>query len=115
MYTYGGDEFEFAFGEAESGFPSIDPDSETDIYIFVLVSTPERESPIPTDTSETDNWVSTHEHTGNYMALILGWMFAHSIQGEAIGNLTDRSGNFTRLHTRDMYEVFMRTSVNPEF
>jgi hypothetical protein len=81
----------------------------------VLVSTPERESPIPTDTSETDNWVSTHEHTGNYMALILGWMFAHSIQGEAIGNLTDRSGNFTRLHTRDMYEVFMRTSVNPEF
>lgn len=116
QYTFDGseDKHEVASvtGPAQDGFPRVENTGETDVYIFVLLINPEKPSPVPTDAQSATSWYKpNYEHTGNYVAVILGWMFADAFAGEAIGNLASVEGDFVRLHVRDLYELLMRAGI----
>lgn len=114
MHSYDGTDDDFGLAESEKGFPRLDPSDDTDVFIFVLVTKPGKPSPIPSDPEEATGWAATEEYTGDWLALILGWMFADAIRGEAVGNLVQVSGRFTRLHLRDLYELFFRAGISPK-
>jgi hypothetical protein len=114
IHSYESDDEGIPLGPAEEGFPSVNPADDTDVFIFVLLNKPEIPAPVPSDPAEAAGWANTHEHTGDYIASILGWMFADEFEGEAIGNFIQMDGNFTRLQTRDLYELLLRSGIAPK-
>ena len=114
MYSYDSAKDDLGLGESEEAFPSLDPSDDTDVFIFVLVTKPGKPSPIPSDPTDATGWATTKQHTGDWLALILGWMFADAVRGEAVGNLVHITGGFTRLHLRDLYELFLRAGIPPK-
>jgi hypothetical protein len=112
-YAYVGSEDEVPLGPSEKGFPTVDSDSESDVFIFVLLHTPEKPPPYPDRVEEsTMGWAEKKEHTGNYLALVLGWMFTDAFKGEAVSNhLWQTPSGFTRFYVRELHELLLRTGL----
>lgn len=100
---------------ASSGYPRVDVNDGSDVYVFVLIS----ESPFPTPNyDETVHEESGdvldefyEERSGSHVATILGWMFSAEASGEFGANMNLNLGKFTRMSVRDMYELLLRSGV----
>jgi len=106
-----------------SGYPQVEVENESDVYVFVLISSVPDPTPnwdgVEFDGSK-DNAVSDwkqkqkEERSGDHVAAILGWMFAEEASGELAGNMNMSLGKFTRISLRDMYELVFRSGAPME-
>lgn len=100
---------------ASSGYPRVDVEDESDVYVFVLIS----ESPFPTpnydESVRKEGGKAVDEfyqaRSGSHVAAILGWMFSDEASGEFGANMNLSLGKFTRMSVRDMYELLLRSRL----
>lgn len=110
--------------QEKDGYPKVDVDS-VDVFVFVYISyardiSPESDILSPADVrGELDDLPAGSRNriinrSGNRVAAILGWVYSKEFFGEMVGNMNqDGRGKFTRMATRDMNELLMRTDALP--
>lgn len=87
----------------------LDPDDDSEVYVFVLLSEGPAASPTPRHEEVSDEhreWVE--ERSGDNVAAILGWMYSGEMDEEFASYMNHRMGKFTWLPIRDMYELLVR-------
>lgn len=112
-------------GKAREGYPKANID-KIDIFVFIFISygrniTPGSDvySPKDVDQDFADLPGGSRRmikgRSGDRVATILGWVYAKEFTGEMIGNMNRGGrGKFTRLSTRDMQELLLRTDALPD-
>lgn len=102
----------------DEGYSTIDAETDTDVFIFVLVNSPADPPPAYAKLEDKDReeWSEYEEEalsdrSGNNVAIILGWMFAAEFFGEAMNNVFEVDDQFTRVGVRDMYELLLRSAT----